>query len=130
VARLRDLVFDCRHPATLARFWAGALEGYEIAPYDDAERARLRDLGIDDAEDDPTILVESPDSLLRLWFQAVPEDKVVKNRVHVDLACDDASAEVTRLERLGARVPSHQPNPDLVVMHDPEGNEFCVLRVS
>jgi hypothetical protein len=130
VARLRDLVFDCRHPATLARFWAAALDGYEVAPYDDAERTRLRALGIDDPEDDPTVLVESPDSLLRLWFQAVPEGKVVKNRVHVDLACDDPSAEVARLEGLGARALPDQPNPDLVVMHDPEANEFCVLRVS
>ena len=58
MARLRDVVFDCRHPASLARFWVAALEGYAIAPYDEAELARLRTTGIDDPQDDPTALVE------------------------------------------------------------------------
>jgi len=41
MARLHDVVFDCRHPASIARFWAAALDGYEVAPYDEAELARL-----------------------------------------------------------------------------------------
>jgi Glyoxalase-like domain len=121
-------VFDCHHPAPLARFWAAALDGYEVAAYDEAEKERLRSIGINDPEDDPTVLVKSLGTLPRLWFQAVPEGKTVKNRVHLDLACDDAVAEVSRLEALGATALASQPNESLIVMHDPAGNEFCVLR--
>lgn len=53
-------MFDSHHPASLARFWAGVLDGYEVAPYDEAELERLASLGVDDVEDDPTVLVESP----------------------------------------------------------------------
>jgi len=123
VARLRDVVFDCRHPASLARFWVAALEGYAIAPYDEAELVRLRATGVDDPEDDPTVLVEpSSGSGPRLWFQRVPETKQVKNRVHLDLASADVSAEVLRLAGLGARVLAEQQG--WVTMEDPQGNEF------
>jgi catechol 2,3-dioxygenase-like lactoylglutathione lyase family enzyme len=128
VARLTDLVVDCVHPASLARFWAAALDGYRVAGYDDAELARLRALGIDDPEDDPTVLVERLDGgRPRIWFQKVPEPKAGKNRLHVDLSTDDADAEVFRLQANGATLADDQPNPSLIVMHDPEGNEFCVL---
>jgi hypothetical protein len=125
VARILDVVFDCRHPASLARFWAAALDGYAVAPYDEAELDRLRAAGIEDPEDDPTVLVEpSSGGGPRLWFQLVPESKIVKNRVHLDLTCADVSAEVERLTRLGARV---QAVPGRwVTMADPEGNEFDV----
>jgi hypothetical protein len=46
MARLKDIVIDADHPAALARFWAAALDGYEIAPYDDEEVARLAGLGL------------------------------------------------------------------------------------
>lgn len=59
VALVKDVVFDCEHRASLARFWAGAVDGYEVAPYDEAELARLRQMGVDDPEDDPGVLVES-----------------------------------------------------------------------
>jgi Glyoxalase-like domain len=125
VARIRDVVFDCRHPASLARFWAAALDGYAVAPYDEAELARLRANGIDDPEDDPTVLVEpSSGTGPRLWFQLVPEAKQVKNRVHLDLASADVRGEAERLTRLGARVLA-EPGPWLT-MADPEGNEFDV----
>ena len=125
MARLRDVVFDCRHPASLARFWVAALEGYAIAPYDEAELDRLRAIGIDDPEDDPTVLVEpSSGSGPRLWFQLVPEAKQVKNRVHLDLACADVRAEALRLAGLGARLLAEQRA--WVTLADPEGNEFDV----
>jgi hypothetical protein len=125
VARFRDVVFDCRHPASLARFWAAALEGYAVAPYDEAELARLRATGIDDPEDDPTVLVEpSSGDGPRLWFQRVPEAKQVKNRVHLDLATADVSAEVLHLAGLGARVLAGKHA--WVTMEDPQGNEFDV----
>ena len=131
MAGIRDIVFDCARPAALARFWAAALDGYYVAPYDDAELERLRSIGIDDPEDDPTVLVERPGATPRLWFQKVPEavvPKTTKNRVHVDLSTDDADREAARLVALGAVLAAEQPNPGLLVLRDPEGNEFCLLR--
>ena len=119
---------DCERPAALARFWAALLDDYAVAPYDEEELTRLRSTRIDDPEDDPTVLVEAPGSTPRLWFQRVPERKVVKNRVHLDLRCDDADAESDRLVELGARIATEQPNETLILLHDPEGNEFCLLR--
>src|ERR1700693_4106736 len=100
MAQLRDIVIDCSHAASLARFWAAALDGYAIAPYDDAEIARLRSLGIHDIEDDPAVLIEGPGP--RIFIQRVPEPKQVKSRVHLDIAAPHLEAEVTRLTGLGA----------------------------
>jgi hypothetical protein len=101
MARLHDIVFDCARPAATARFWAAALDGYAVAPYDDAELARLRSLGITSTEDDPTVLVEPTDGGPRLWFQLVPEAKGAKNRVHVDLIATDPESEIQRLTAPG-----------------------------
>lgn len=121
MARMHDVVIDCAHPASLARFWAQALDDHEIAPYDDAELTRLSAMGIDDPEDDPSVLLDgSP----RFFFNRVPEPKTVKNRVHVDLWCDDVEAEVARLVGLGASVVSR--DGVWFVLADPEGNEFCL----
>lgn len=129
MAWLADIVVDCARPAKLARFWAAVLDDYRIAPYDDGEVTRLRSLGIVDVEDDPTVLVEpASGSGTRFWFQLVPEPKQVKNRVHVDLRTDDFDAELARLTDLGAHAVDDQGNDDLVVLRDPEGNEFCLLR--
>jgi glyoxalase superfamily protein len=120
-----EVVFDCRHPASLARFWAAALDGYQVAPYDDAELARLRAMGVDDPEDDPSVLVEPVSGRgPRLWFTRVPEPKTVKNRVHLDLRAADVDAEAERLVELGAQVIGQVE--DWVVLADPEGGEFCV----
>ncbi|RZQ59393.1 VOC family protein [Amycolatopsis suaedae] len=126
MVRLRDVVFDCAHPASLARFWAAALDGYAVAPYDDEELARLREMGIDGPEDDPTVLVEPSGSGPRLFFNLVPEGKVVKNRVHIDVETADVETDLARLVALGATVLS-RPEPGHVVLADPEGNEFCML---
>lgn len=126
MAVLRDIVFDCVQPASLARFWATALDGYAVAPYDDAELSRLRAAGVEGPEDDPTVLVVGAEGTPRLWFQLVPEPKVVKNRIHLDLTADDPTTEIQRLVSLGAtemhRVGSRTTMADL------EGNEFCVDR--
>jgi len=129
VARIHDVVFDAHHPASLARFWARALDGYAVAPYDEAEVERLRAMGIDDLEDDPGVIVEAPAGP-RLYFQQVPEAKTAKNRVHLDLACDDVEAEVARLVGLGARLLADRRTPDggWIAMADPEGNEFCISK--
>ncbi len=57
---LQDIVFDSRRPASIARFWAVALDEYMVAPYDEAELGRLREIGVDDPEEDPTLA--SPDA--------------------------------------------------------------------
>lgn len=121
MAQLRDVVVDCRHPASLARFWAAVLDAYDVAPYDQAELDRLRSIGIDDPEDDPSVLVEAPGVSPRYFFQLVPESKVVKNRLHLDLADD----RVERLTELGARILQRYDRH--VLLADPEGNEFCLL---
>lgn len=126
MAKIHDIVVDCAHPASLARFWAAALDDYHVAPYDEAELARLRANGIDDPEDDPTVLVEAaPGVRPRLFFQRVPEAKIVKNRVHLDLTCVDLASEVDRLVALGASVQARYDG--WVRLADPAGNEFCVL---
>jgi hypothetical protein len=127
MAAIRDVIFDSRHPASIARFWASAIDGYQVAPYDDAELARLRTMGVNDPEDDPAVLVEPVTGRgPRLFFQLVPEARTVKNRVHLDLQDADADAEADRLTRLGARILArHQ---DWVTLADPEGNEFCIQR--
>ena len=87
---------------------------------------RLADAGIHDPEDDPSVLVEGPPGRPRYFFVLVPEGKVVKNRVHLDLAADDPAAEVARLVALGAVAVREYDG--WTQMADPEGNEFCVLR--
>ena len=56
------------------------------------------------------------------------EPKRVKNRVHVDLRAIDVDVELDQLLSLGPRTAEPQPNPGLVVLPDPERNEFCLLR--
>ena len=124
MARLHDVVIDCRHPASVARFWAAVLDGYRVAPYDEAELARLRAMGVDDPEDDPSVLVVAAGGQPRIFFQLVPESKIAKNRVHLDLTCESFGAELERLTELGASVVAE--HDDHVVLHDPEGNEFCL----
>ena len=65
-----------------------------------------------------------------LLFLRVPEAKAVKNRLHLDLRPEDQPAEVARLEGLGARRADVGQGAEVswVVMADPDGNEFCVLR--
>ena len=62
-------------------------------------------------------------------FYRVPDDKEMKNRLHLDLIPDtDREAEVARLEAMGAaRVDIGQKDVTWTVMADPEGNEFCIL---
>ena len=122
---LHDIVVDASHPATVARFWASALDGYAVAPYDDAELARLRALGFAGPEDDPSVFVISQGVGPRLCFQLVPEDKRGKNRVHLDLRAADVAAEVARLAELGASVLARYESHTLLA--DVEGNEFCVF---
>ena len=123
MAQLRDIVIDCSHPASLARFWAAALDGYAVAPYDSEEIERLRSLGITDLEDDPTVIVEGPGP--RLFLQRVPEAKRDKNRVHLDLTAVRAEDEVHRLVAIGAKLVERFESH--LLLADPQGNEFCLM---
>ncbi len=106
------LVLDAVDPDTLAVFWSTAL-GYTT-------------LG---GADNYVMLVDENGVQPKLLLQRVPEPKVVKNRMHLDIECADVDGEARRLEGLGAvRVerPLSEHGSSWVVMHDPEGNEFCV----
>ena len=109
VAFVKSVTFDCSDPLRLASFWATAL-GSSVDEDSTEQRAWVEPAGWGG----PT-----------LWFQPVPETKTVKNRQHFDLrTMDTVEAEVERLVVLGATVTGS--DGDLVVMADPEGNEFCV----
>ena len=114
--RLESVSVDSTDPSRIASFWEAAL-GWDR---DAAHR-----------DDDEVVLV-APDAegAPELLFLRVPEGKVVKNRWHLDLRPDDQAAEVARLETIGARRVSvgHGPEVTWVVLADPDGNEFCVLR--
>jgi catechol 2,3-dioxygenase-like lactoylglutathione lyase family enzyme len=132
--RIDSVVFDCRDAAPIARFWAAAL-GWSVAPYDEDELERLATKGVYDPEDDPSVMVEPPEDsdMPVLFFTEVPEEKIAKNRVHLDLAADGAlEDEVERLEGLGAQVRNwaEEEGRTWCVMLDPEGNEFCVVSGS
>jgi len=127
-SRLRAVVFDCHHPVSLARFWAATL-GYQVRAYDDPELQRLRMEGIDDPEDDPSVVIDPVDGGPRVWFNRVPEAKTVKNRVHIDVDLDDA-ADIAALVARGARLLRPHgavPDEEWAIMADPEGNEFCAF---
>ena len=106
---VKSVTFDCRDALVLARFWAAALGGE-----------------LDEDSTSAKAFVEAPGwGGPSLWFQRVPEDKTAKLRMHFDLrAPQGVPAEVKRLEGLGATVAHDQG--ELVMMRDPEGNEFCV----
>jgi hypothetical protein len=123
MSHLVEIVLDCRHASSLARFWEVAL-GWRIRPYDEAEVARLATLGLT-PETDPTVAIDSPDGSLVFFLQEVPERKTVKNRMHVDVRLQD-DAHLAQLLRLGATVVSEHDG--WRVLADPEGNEFCAKR--
>ena len=146
-----QITIDCADPSLLARFWRQALHYVEMSPPDGsaswADYFRKRGLPEDEVaeiEAEGYDKIVDPDGLgPRIWFQPVPEGKVVKNRVHLDLDLTGRTqplperktmvdAEVARLQALGAttfRVLSNDYESFdyyAVVMQDPEGNEFCV----
>ncbi len=141
-----QLTIDASDPARLAAFWATALDYRPVPPsepnttWNAHYRARLgQQTAFDDRLFDPTGL-RPP-----IWFQKVPETKAGKNRLHLDLyptgrdqdlpmerRVGIVDAKVAELVDLGASVERRTCHDDpedpryFVVMHDPEGNEFCV----
>ena len=123
MAKLKQLVVDCRHPARLAGFWAAALDGFEVLPYDADEIARLAELGLT-PETDTSVIVVGPG--LELGFQQVATVDIPKKPMHMDVSAADREGEVGRLVALGATVK--QRFDDHTWMLDPEGNDFCVTN--
>lgn len=116
--RWQCVCIDADDPAPVAAFWEAAL-GWRRTYEEDDEIVLEPPVG--SAEDGV-----APDLLVL----RVPEAKSTKNRLHIDLRPDDQAAEVSRLEALGARRVSVGQGDDVtwVVLADPGGNEFCVLR--
>ena len=115
---LLAVVVDCRDARAQATFWAEALS------------RRMSERNTDE------FLVDDPSrSGSPLYFMKVPEEKQVKNRLHLDLVTPGSmEEEVARLVDAGATTvevrqdPPSLDNPDVwTVMKDPEGNEFCVF---
>ncbi|WP_184377030.1 VOC family protein [Rhizobium sp. BK619] len=121
MAKLKEIVVDCDVPSRVARFWAAALDGYEVMPYDDAEWARLAAIGLT-PETDPTVMVDGPGP--RFCFHLRQGERPVRNRVHLDIAAPDREKEVQRLLSLGATFV--RETDSYSVLNDPEGNNFCV----
>jgi Glyoxalase-like domain len=116
--RWQNISVDSTDPGRIATFWQEAL-GWRRT-YDSPDEVAL-----EPPAGSPEDGV-SPDIL----FLRVPEEKTIKNRLHLDLRPDDQAAEVARLEGLGARRTSVGQTDDVswVVLADPDGNELCVLR--
>ena len=106
---VKNVTWDCGDALALARFWATAL-GTDVDEESTPDRAFVEAAGWGGPN---------------LWFVRVPEGKSAKNRLHLDLRpLVTMEREVDRLTAAGATVVERAES--LVVMRDPEGNEFCV----
>jgi hypothetical protein len=116
--RLQNITLDSHDPECLAGFWADVL-GWRVTSVETEEVVLEPPAGSPEEGVVPDVV-----------FLLVPDDKVVKNRLHLDLRPSDQVAEVERLIGLGASRVDIGQSPDVtwVVLADPEGNEFCVLR--
>jgi hypothetical protein len=141
-----QICIDCADPDRLARFWASAL-GYVLEPPPEGHASwddYWREVGL--PEEDLGIGADSivdPDGRgPRIWFPIVPEEKTIKNRLHLDIRASGGrgtplesrkrliDAEAARLAGLGATITRvlYQEGIDHygVAMKDPEGNEFDI----
>jgi len=110
-------VLDCSDPEVLAEFWTRALR------YQRVDKMGPYVILMPDGWDSPEILL-----------QRVPEPKTSKNRMHLDIRSPDIDVESRRLVSLGAslvtQLPVEEDGIRWLVLHDPEGNEFCVVEQS
>lgn len=110
--RLSGITIDCLDPHLVARFWAGLLGSEPQASL--PGWYQLGELG------DP-----------RINFQPVPEKKTVKARIHLDLTVDNIDRAVEATVQAGGRATGERheyAEGIVVVMADPEGNEFCLVE--
>jgi len=108
---LSQIAVDAHDPAALGAWWSKVL-GWPLRIDSDGD----------------AFLTPPPGHGAELLFLGVPDDKVVKNRLHLDFTPEDQQTEVDRVLALGARrVDIGQGEQSWVVLADPEGNEFCIL---
>jgi Glyoxalase-like domain len=137
-----QVTFDAADPEKLAEFWGLAL-GYVPEPAPEgfvSWEDFARSIGLPESEfGAQASRVDPAGEGPRLYFQRVPEGKTAKNRVHLEVSVAAphirgeerkrlVSEEVERLFRAGASLAwtNDDTRGDSVVLHDPEGNEFCV----
>ena len=114
--RLAGVTIDCKDPARLASFWSELLER-----------------PVSDEHSGPgwATVGSRHDAQPRLTFQAVPEPKVVKVRLHLDVQVDDIDVGRMQVEKLGGQSTNERhdyPEGVVLVMTDPEGHEFCLVQ--
>ena len=132
MSRRFGVTVDCGDPATLAAFWAAVLGYVEEPPpagfADWAEYDAAHGITADEAAAGMTIVDPDGDGP-RLYFQRVPEAKIAKNRVHLDVRAGDIAGAVEQATTLGGRVIGRSADPadPFVTLADPEGNEFCLV---
>lgn len=108
------VLIDCHDLQLMSEFWGSALDLAHVWTGPSGGFLLADELGT-----------------TRLGLMPSSGEKAGKNRVHLDLRPDNQEAEILRLEELGAsRVDIGQSNVPWIVMADPEGNEFCVLRAA
>ncbi|MGY1752002.1 VOC family protein [Blastococcus sp. SYSU D01042] len=135
-----QVVVDSTAPHALADWWAETL-GWQVEPQDEAFITRMVQSGAASEEDTVRhrgalvwrlgAAITSPDpGRPRVLFQRVPEEKSVKNRLHLDVRVgpERREAEIARLVSRGASEQArHTQGPmQWAVLTDPQGNEFCV----
>jgi len=121
-AYISHTTVDCTSAYELSEWWKKVLGYVDIA-------------GDPNEPGDSECMIQAPDASQNLLFIEVPDTKMVKNRIHLDLRPQEGSRdeELQRLRDLGAtevadRRDIHGPGTGWVVLADPEGNEFCILR--
>ena len=123
-SKLTEIAIDCADPLALARFWCSVL-GYDVQDEDEEGVVTIGSPLAPEGRGRPGPVPPT------LTFARVPEGKVVKNRLHLDVnpTDRDQDAEVQRLLDLGARHADvgQTGEESWVTLADPEGNEFCVL---
>jgi hypothetical protein len=126
--RWYTVVVDSHDPVALGHWWAETLDYVVVYETEDELVIIPRWMPQDPAPDLDTFLRAGQG----LVFVPVPENKTIKNRLHLDLAphtSQDRDAEIARLLERGATLADVGQSPDVgwTVLADPEGNEFCVL---
>ncbi|MFF7586126.1 VOC family protein [Kitasatospora purpeofusca] len=136
-----QITFDCAEPERVARFWCEVL-GYVVPPAPEGFASWAEyDRSLPAERQGAGFVAQDPERVgPRLYFQRVPEGKVVKNRLHLDVRVGTGlvgeervtalEAECARLEALGGTrlhlLRADGFNESCLVMQDVEGNEFCL----